>query len=172
MLSSALRSSLFVVALLATGSDVALLTGAYAYDRGHPLAMFGSGSWSVPFPSSSLSIYRTATGLSGFWLSWLFPLDVAGYCNAKLWGMDFSLFVVLGAWLVWRYDWWRTWHGRNRAILYTTVCFYGSMLTTTTQRWLNDLAPNGYPRGVNGPTGLYANYKPVFHFPGIQINDY
>ena len=167
---SVCRRTLFVIALLGTGSAVSFLTGAYSYDRGHPFGMFGDHSWGTK--SFFLSLDRQVTGFSGFWITSMFPLPLDRYCNAFIWGIDFSLVAVLGAWLILRYGWWETWFGRFRATIYTSAFFYGSILTTATQRWINDLAPNGYPRDANGPAGLYANYTLVFHFPGTQINSY
>ena len=146
---SVCRRTLFVIALLGTGSAVSFLTGAYSYDRGHPFGMFGDHSWGTK--SFFLSLDRQVTGFSGFWITSMFPLPLDRYCNAFIWGIDFSLVVVLGAWLVLRYRWWETWFGRFRATIYTIAFFYGSILTTATQRWINDLAPNGYPRDANSP---------------------
>lgn len=162
------RRTLFILALLGTGSAVSALTGAYAYDRGHPYSLIVQHPWQLSFQA----IYRQVTGLPGIWFWSLFPLNAAYYFDAILWGADSTMVILLAAWLSLRTGWWRNWGGRLRVATYMIAFNYGSMLTTTTQRYLNDITPNGYTRYANGPNGLYVDYQSKFHYPGTQINSY
>lgn len=164
-----LRRVLFIVVLLGTGSVVAFLTGAYSHDRGHPFSLCGGN---LRTSISFLEFFRYLTGQSGLWISWLFPYNALRYVTLFLWGCDFALGVVLASWFVTESGWWRNWSGRCRAAIYSSAFLYGSMLTVTTQRWIHELTPNGWPRNSLSPGSLYADYQVGFHIPGTQCNAY
>ncbi len=163
------RRTLFALALLGVGVASSLFTGAYSNERGQLFNMTSPERWSGVH---LLSIYRFFTGFSGLWIGKAFPLSLDHYFNALIWGIGFSPVILLGAWMVTRIGWWETWFGRIRATVYVSAYLYGSILTAVAQRWTNELAPNGLPRGANGPAGLFANYSLKYHFPGTQINAY
>ena len=168
-LQTVCRRILFVLALLGVGVASSMLTGAYSDNWEQPFNMTSPARWA---DLRLLPIYRHFTGYSGLWLAIALPLSLDEYCSAFVWGIGFSPVILLGAWLVTRADWRETWFGRARAAVYVSVYLYGSILTAVTQRWTNELAPNGLPRGANGPAGLFANYSLKYHFPGTQINAY
>lgn len=146
-----LRRSLFSLALLGTGSAVAIATGFYHDKWGHPDSLRPGYRWWVS-PTGIMELI----GLPGL------PFD--RMFGTLLWGAD-TLGVVLAVWLVGRYGWHKNWSGRVRGTLYVFAFGYGAMLFSATQRWLNQLLPNGLPQPDKpGQT--------PFRWPGREINDY
>lgn len=80
------------------------------------------------------------------------------------WGAD-ALGMVLGAWLAARYQVWRTWSGRVRALTYILAFGYGRMLFSATQDWLNQVTSSGR----RAPPGSFSL---PFHWPGMVWQEY